>query len=397
MKYYETSYEEYIRSSRKYDIHPEMVPILSQFPAHLAQCPNIILYGPSGVGKYTVALRIIEKYSPSKLKHFKHMTIHSAANVATTSVKNVDWTIRISDVHYEIDFALLGCEPKKVWNDTFFQIIEVISISKERAGIIVCKNFHTIYSELLDVFYSYMQHCRILNVHVAFLFLTEHVSFLPSNIVGCCQIVSVHRPSDEAYLRLAEQGSSVNYSGTKIFKFENRLSRIGVSDQRLKTNARENMKTISRESVMNLKETQYLALADNLDQLPKELFNLVCDSIVNEMDVAGASPTTTALPMDYAKFRNSLYDILLYGIDITECIWYILNHYVEIGKLDQTRFSEIIPRIHSFLKYYNNNYRPIYHLESIFVYLISQIYFTSSPPPPPNKCEPNKMPIGYLS
>jgi hypothetical protein len=381
MKYYETSYEEYIRSSRKYDIHPEIVPLIQKIPQQIDGCPNMILYGPSGVGKYTVALRILETFSPSKLKHFKHMTIHSGSNATTYSVKNVEWSIRISDIHYEVDFALLGCEPKKVWNDTFFQIIDVVSMSKEKAGVILCKNFHNIHNELLEVFYSYMQHCRLLNFHIMFFFLTEHVSFIPSNIVECSQILAIRRPNDEAYVRLAEQGAVIQHSGSKLSKFENRISRIGIADGRLKSNAREHMRVLSKEAIMNLKETQYLALADTPEQLPKELFNIVCDSIVEQMDAAG----NTSELMDYAKFRNHLYDILLYGLDITECIWYILKHYVDSGQLRETMLGGIMPRIHTFLKYYNNNYRPIYHLESIFVYLIRHIYF--------NSCNPNEMPI----
>lgn len=383
MKYYETSYEEYVKSSRKYDIHPELVPIIDQImTANTLLCPNLIIYGPSGVGKYTVALRILERFSPSTLKHFKRMTIHSASNAATSSVKNIDWSIRISDIHYEIDFSLLGCEPKKVWNDTFFQIVDVVSMSKEKAGIILCKNFHTIHSELLEVFYSYVQHCRLLNFRITFFFLTEHVSFLPSNIVECSQIIPVCRPSDEAYVRLAEQGGIVHYSGTKLSKFENRISRVGISDAKMKTVARDNMRAVSKDAIMNLKETQYLALADTPDQLPKELFNIVCDSIVDIIDSAGDKSQT----MDYARFRNHLYDILLYGVDITECIWYILNHYVEAGQLSDKAICDIMPRMHTFLKYYNNNYRPIYHLESIFVYLITKIYFSAT-------CnQPEKMP-----
>jgi hypothetical protein len=254
-------------------------------------------------------------------------------------------------------------------------------MSKEKAGIILCKNFHTIHNELLEVFYSYMQHCRLLNFRIVFFFLTEHVSFIPSNMVECSQVLSLRRPNDEAYFRLAEQGATTQHSGTKLTKFENRISRIGIADGRLKANAKENMRLLSKESIMNLKETQYLALADTPEQLPKELFNIVCDNIVEQMDEAGNHHA----PMDYAKFRNHLYDILLYGLDITECIWYILKHYVDSGQLNETMLGDIMPRMHTFLKYYNNNYRPIYHLESIFVYLITHIYF--------NQCIPNKMPI----
>jgi len=36
--------------------------------------------------------------------------------------------------------------------------------------------------------------------------------------------------------------------------------------------------------------------------------------------------------------------------------------------------SEIMLKTYSFLKYYNNNYRPIYHLESYLFYLMRIIH-----------------------
>ena len=57
--------------------------------------------------------------------------------------------IKISDIHFEIDMALLGCNAKLLWNDIFNHIIDIISTSKHKKGIIVCKNFHEIHSELL--------------------------------------------------------------------------------------------------------------------------------------------------------------------------------------------------------------------------------------------------------
>jgi hypothetical protein len=42
--------------------------------------------------------------------------------------------------------------------------------------------------------------------------------------------------------------------------------------------------------------------------------------------------------------------------------------------LSEEDISEILIRTYSFLKYYNNNYRPIYHLESIIFYIINKIH-----------------------
>ena len=65
MKYYETNFEEYVRSSNNENMHPELKSQMDSFPDNIANLPTIILYGPSGVGKYTQALSIIQKYSNS--------------------------------------------------------------------------------------------------------------------------------------------------------------------------------------------------------------------------------------------------------------------------------------------------------------------------------------------
>ena len=79
--------------------------------------------------------------------------------------------------------------------------------------------------------------------------------------------------------------------------------------------------------------------------------------------------------LDYMEFRDNLYDILIYNLDITDCLWYIISHFIETGYLNEdTNMPELMKRVNTFLKYYNNNYRPIYHIESIFYYIIILVH-----------------------
>lgn len=317
MKYYETHYEEYLQSSKRKDIHPELQEVRERMPKSIHQLANMIVYGPSGSGKYTQVLRLLEPYSPSRLKYDKRITMQTEKNT---------YSYRISDIHYEIDMALLGCESKRMWNDCFFQIVDVVSMKPEKAGIIVCKNFHEIHSELLDVFYSYMQHCNTLSIHLVFLLVTDHVSFLPNNIIESCKIVSVKRPDISIYTK----------------------------------------HDISPESVLNLKEIQAFQFIHRPEDIPKDVFNIVCDTLIQSIENSDT--------LEFADFRDKLYDILLYGLDITDCLWYILYHLAKTGKLrDPHTITSILSKVYVFLKYYNNNYRPIYHLESIFFYIIEKV------------------------
>ena len=314
MKYYETNYEEYLQSSKRKDIHPELQQVRDGMPKSINQLANMIVYGPSGSGKYTQVIRLLEPYSPSHLKYDKKITMQTEKNT---------YSYRISDIHYEIDMALLGCESKRMWNDCFFQIVDIVSMKPEKSGIIVCKNFHGIHSELLDVFYSYMQHCHTLSIHLTFILVTDHVSFLPNNIIECCKLISVKRPDASLY-------------------------------------------QVEPESVLNLKEIQSFQFVQNPEDMPRDVFNIVCDSLIQTIE----NPDT----LEFSDFRDQLYDILLYGLDVTDCLWYILYHLAKTGKIrDTNTMNRLLSKVYVFLKYYNNNYRPIYHLESIFFYIITEI------------------------
>jgi DNA replication protein DnaC len=71
MRYYETSFEDYINSCNEYNIHPEPEKKYATLTKSIYQLENIIMYGPNGVGKYTQMLRLLSRYSPSKLKYEK--------------------------------------------------------------------------------------------------------------------------------------------------------------------------------------------------------------------------------------------------------------------------------------------------------------------------------------
>jgi hypothetical protein len=83
----------------------------------------------------------------------------------------------------------------------------------------------------------------------------------------------------------------------------------------------------------------------------------------------------------FSKIRELIYDIFVYNLNIQECIFKIISLLIErttknkINEVSTPSFqlSEILIKTYTFLKYYNNNYRPIYHTELYFYYLIKII------------------------
>jgi len=356
MKFYESHFEEYISSLEKYNLHPELNNIYRSLPSKTSEIENIIFYGPSGVGKYTQVLNILKKYSQSELKYDKKMTINT---------EKQNYIYRISDLHYEVDMSQLGCNSKILWHDIFFQIVDIVSVKQEKTGIILCKNFHLIHTELLEIFYSYMQqynHSQT-NIKIKFFILTEHISFIPTTIINVCQIVRIKRPSKEKYLELSNYVSNSKNKGYLQYISDFKTNKKNPVENNKFTDLINN---INIDGLINIKEISSFQLINSTDEIPKDVFNIICDNIIQEI--------LNPKKISFTVLRDTIYDILTYNLDMTECLWYILQFFIKTNKLERNDVSEILIKTYIFLKYYNNNYRPIYHLESIIFYIINKIH-----------------------
>ena len=322
MKYHETSFDDYIVANKKIDFHPELNTIIKRVPNNKYDFGNLILYGPSGVGKYTQALKIIKTYSPSELKYEKKMFLNS---------EKYKYCYKISDIHYEIDMNLLGCNSKLIWHDIFLQIVDIISMSSNKFGIILCKNFHNIHPELLPNFYSYIQQYNNsqLFFQIQYVLITEQISFIPNNIYNNAKIINVKRPDD------------------KIYKY------LQVPE------------SIDKECILNLKESHILKNIDNTDDLPQETFDMICETIINKIN--------NKKKITLLEFREILYDTLIYNLDFNEILWEIITHFTKENRINTESLNRILDQLYMYIKHFNNNYRPIYHLENMLHNIIHYI------------------------
>ena len=318
MKFLETHFEEYINSVNENNLHPKLENIYSRLSDNISNFPNLIFYGPPGIGKYSQVLHAIEKYSPSHLKYEKKMCVVH---------EKKQYIFKISDIHYEVNMSLLGCNSKNLWNEIYQQILDILSTKQNKTGIIICREFHNIYSELLEIFYSYMQENNHLSVNIKFILLTEQLSFIPDNILNCCEIINLSRPSKTSY--------------NKCLK--NKMSNdINLSD------------------ISNIKDLKVDILSLMIPH------GIICNKIYDEM--------INVEQLKFLRFRDILYDIFIYNLNVIECIWYLLFRLIKENKIKKNKISNILVKTYSFLKYYNNNYRPIYHLESYLLNLITYIH-----------------------
>ena len=316
MKFCETHFEEYIISNQKENLHPKLDKIFNKFPKKINTLSNLIFYGPNGVGKYTQMLKSIKRYSQSELKYEKKISINFNKQC---------YFFKISDIHYEIDMSLLGCNSKLLWHEIYLQIIDIISTKPEKFGIIVCKYFHEIHGELLENFYSYMQQNN--SIQLKFILITEKISFIPDNILNCSEIISVPRPTKANYNKCLKNKLPVN---------------------------------VNIENITNIKN-----IHSSIDTLMTP-YKIICDKIIDSI--------YKIEELKFLKFRDLLYDIFIYNLDITDCIWYIISVLITQKKIKKSDTAHLMIKTYTFFQYYNNNYRPIYHLENYLFYITSLIH-----------------------
>ncbi len=336
MKYYQSSFKEYIHSCQTHDIHPYIDSNIDITNHH-------IIYGPNGSGKYTQALKLIYKNSNSQLKYEKKITCFSEKG---------EHTYKISDIHFEIDMSILGCNAKQLFNDIFIQIIEIIAVKPEKKAFIICKHFHNTHIELLELFYNYIQQSRnnIYNIKIYFILLCDTISCLPYNIVKSCNQICIKRPPIKDYIKICSNNESGEISKRPLNK-----STIKSIHKIIEQNP--------NIELTNLKELFTLDLSDS----NKDIFNIICDSIIRIIVKSNEQ-------IDYLQFREVLYDILIYDINISECLYYIFHFFTCNNYLKQQDTQTLVCDIAEELKMYNNNYRPIYHLERIFYKILVSVH-----------------------
>ena len=317
MKFLDSHFDEYIQSVTDISLHPTITKKLQSFPDDLSLVKNVIFYGPSGVGKYSQVLNCIKQYSNSDLKYEKKLTV---------TFNKSNYFFKISDIHFEIDMSLLGCNSKLLWNEIYINIIDVLSARVNKSGIILCKNFHKIHSELLECFYSYIQRNNT-DVNLVFFLITENISFIPDNIINNFYTISIPRPTKLNYNKILNKKLTGSTNVKEITNIKNELTN---------TNS-------FRTNIVKYVDKLYTVI-DNPDTLK------------------------------FTQFRDLIYDIFIYDMDIGYVLWLLLSKIILNKKLSQDNLTTVYLDTFSFLQFYNNNYRPIYHLENYLYNLINKIH-----------------------
>lgn len=313
MSLHEILFCDYLQNIDDNNLHPELKQLWKKYSHFFLENPkrvkHLLVHGPKGIGKYTQVLYFLKQLSPSKLMYDRKLTIPN---------QKQDYIIRISDIHCELDFGILACNAKTNWSELYQHILDLANSSLNKIQFVVCLNIWAIHPELLDVLYFYMRHNY--NISLSFIIISHSISFLSREIYNICEYIWIKRPSRSKYQSIV--------SG--------------------------NMKEIEIDNILNMSRyNRHLKIHTNY-------FQPLCEPIISFI----LEPSKSKL----FDLRDKIYNLSILQIDMNEALLYILNQiYIIKPNISNHIKMKITFNLIDFYEKFYNNYRSIYHLESILI------------------------------
>ena len=341
------SYCEIINDNSNYSFNKELLAIINDETTSLNETnsvnekfSNYIFYGPPSSYKYKSALKLIQYFSPSSLKYEKKLYI---------SVPKTEFYIKISDIHYEIDIENFIYNSKSLWNDIYNIIYNSIASSEQKKGYIVLRNFDKINCDLLDLLYNYMQRELFSSILIRFIIITECISFIPDKIINVSKILYFSKLTKKNIYAIS------NKANKQFFKSKFIEDKNAVKNNETNLELETFIYKVNNPNIYSI-----LEISNNINYI--EHHKSICETYITML--------ITSNNYNIRNIRTLLYDILIYNLNIQECFFYIIQNLILRKLININAINDLI--IHSliFFKNYNNNYRPIFHLESFTLYLI---------------------------
>jgi hypothetical protein len=334
------NYNEIINENNNYSFNKDLLQIINNTTPSNNNFINYIFYGPPCSYKYKNALKLLQNFSPSNLKYEKKLHIN---------LTKTEFYIKISDIHYEIDVENFIYNSKSVWNEIYNIIYNSIASSSIKRGYIVFRNFDKINYDLLDLLYNYMQKELFSTLNIKYIIITECVSFIPIKIINICKILNFAKLSKKNIYSICNKSNKLYFKKLNTTVKDNNLITCSKVD------------TIYNK-VNNPNIFTHLDISNNIKYI--EQHSAICDTYINIIINNNYNIT---------NIRTLLYDILINHLNSHECFFYIIQSLIVNKLIDSNKISDLIFNSIFFFKNYNNNYRPIFHLESFTLYLIELI------------------------
>lgn len=244
---------------------------------------NLLIYGSKQSENYNTFMKYVTTITKNNEYTVKKLRI--------TIPSGYETYIQKGNIHFELNMETI---PNiKIWSELYEHLRDIMIATNMKSCIILCKNFHSIHTDILDSLYSLFD--DISNPVIKFVILTRDLTFINESIrkrfIVIRPIVKDSQPIHGSYKFIS--GNIVTF-------------------------------------IMNINN------------------------------------------ITYNSIRTHCYDILVNNLNPIDCVIYIIDELIRYKSLNIN--TDVLDKINYHIKGINKNYRVIYHLEGIIVYLILKVH-----------------------
>ena len=185
---------------------------------------------------------------------------------------------------------------------------------------------------------------------IKYIIITESISFIPFKIINMCKVLYFSKLNKKTILGLCNKNNKQYIK----YLYANNNNNNNNDDDSIK----QLLNKVNSPNIFS-----YLDISNNLNFI--EHHKSICDTYIELI---------TNVNYNIKNIRTLLYDILIYHLNCHECFYYIIKTLIQKEVIVDAKISDLIYNSLIFLKNYNNNYRPIFHLESFTLYLIELLH-----------------------
>lgn len=324
------------KTFEEFKIHKNLVKKIKSITSY--EIPNMILHGPQGSGKYTLALNLLSEIYGIDIYNKKKTTITIKINN-----NNKDLKLIYSNFHYEIGIN------KYLFNDklSILKLIEHISNNKNvmtnSYNIIIIRNADCLCSESLK---SLKRRLEALYTNFRLIITCQNSSKL-RNVFGG-QFIYCNIPSPD------------NTSLFNFIEYITKKEKININTDNINEliNQSNNLNKLLLTLEYSVITGKYIKYNDPIKREIKELVKLMFSNNIHMI----------------SKIKQKIYTLTSQNINITYIIKEIIQN-INKSKLDENSKKEILELCCKYNQKISNSYKEVIHLEALvfnIIYIVSK-------------------------
>ena len=328
-KYFPKKFEEFLFHEKRLRFYKNV--------SYNNDIPNIIIYGPNGSGKYTIATNILNSLYGQNVK--KNLV---KFNILKTPGNYKEVEIFKSNYHYEINVNKYLFNDNSTLCNLLNSLINTFNVKTLSYNIIIVRNIEFLQKEIINYFKCISEkHSST----VRLILITSNFSSISSDLLGRFSSLRVPSPS--------------NNEIKKYIKFVSNKEKIKISEKNIDLitkNCERNLNKLTLILQFSITKNTFVPYKDPLKYKIKEIIGLCNSKNVSNILV----------------IRSKVYDLITQNHSINDIFKYLVKYIFKL-KVDINIKQNLLQHAAIYQHRTKKSYKEIIHIEAFIMLIMKEL------------------------